>query len=404
MVIIALCESLIRYKFFCRFIPQIEFRGGRMLILSNRLSVVRAAQREGLAAHLVRGGKSLTMDLPESLELYEVSKGLLSQKEAECIVSQVEDFCDRFFRDFSADYFFAWNGSSLVARAMTTFFKDQNVRTLFFEIGNFPQKLFVDPDGVNIRSWFAKNYKSLDRSQLNMDEFDLWRDGYLAKKRESHTVPQAQTSMLLNWNYPLDCLGFYAFAAPFSERPDILRRTWNFVRSKMVGYDFDEFTPSSAAPYVFFPMQISTDTQLQWNSHVGNFEAVKKAALIAEQNGCRLVVKPHPAEINRLEVRNLARLSDDFGFAFVDGNTFEILEHCQSVITINSTVGMEAMLCDKPVCTLGMAMYRDFTLEDIAFYLQCYLLDIDRFTDEPLNAEQVDLILNRAEISAVNQS
>jgi capsular polysaccharide export protein len=402
MVVVALCESLIRYRFFCRFIPQIKARDGRLIVLSNRLSVVRIAQRDGFDARLVRGSRNSATILNESLELYEVSKGLLSQSEAECIVGQVDEFCSRFFREISADYFFAWNGSSLVARVMAAYVRGLNVRTLFFEIGNFPSKLFVDPEGVNIRSWFAKNYKTLERSHLDMDAFALWRDHYLGEKRKSHTVQQAQTSMSLNWCYPLDCLGFYGLSAPSSERPDVLRRTWNFVRSKILNYDFDVFTPHSETPYVFFPMQVSTDTQLLWNSPVDNFTAVKKAVQIAEQNGCRLVVKPHPAEINRVEVIKLASLRDDLGFAFVDGNTFEILEHCQSVVTINSTVGMEAMLCDKPVCTLGMAMYSEFSLEDIALYLQCYLLDIDRFSDEPFDADQIEIIFGRAEINRLS--
>lgn len=399
MVIVALCESLIRYRFFCRFIPQVKSRSGRMVVLSNRLSVVRTAQREGVETRLICGDKSFISTLHESLELYEVSKGLLNQSEARGLVSQVEGFCTSFFNGISADYFFSWNGSSLVARVMAAHVKRLNIKSIFFEIGNFPQKLFVDPEGVNIRSWFAKNYKSIDRSQLDMAEFSRWRESYLREKRRSHLVHQAKTSMLLNWYFPLDCLGFYCFSAPYSERPDVFRRTWNFMRSKTVKYNFDSFNPHSDTPYMFFPMQVGTDTQLLWNSHLDNFMAVKKAVQIAAQKGYQLVVKPHPAENDRLAVAKLASLRRELGFSFVDGNTFEILEYCQSVVTINSTVGMEAMLCDKPVCTLGMAMYSEFTFEDIALYLQFYLLDIDRFSNEPLTTDQVDKILERAQIS-----
>jgi capsular polysaccharide export protein len=119
---------------------------------------------------------------------------------------------------------------------------------------------------------------------------------------------------------------------------------------------------------------------------------------MAAEAGVLLAVKPHPAEIDRLFVNRLAQLREELGFVFVNNNTFDLIRRSEKVITINSTVGLETMLCGKPLTCLGNPMYKDFTREDLAFYIQRYLLDIDFFDSQPLSGEQLNAILDRLEL------
>lgn len=146
-----------------------------------------------------------------------------------------------------------------------------------------------------------------------------------------------------------------------------------------------------------FPLQVSTDSQLLVNSDIDNLQALRRAAEIAENAGVRLVVKPHPAEGDRLFVERLAALRHELGFLFVEGNTFQLMQHSSRVVTINSTAGMEAMLLGKPVTVLGRAMYEKFTIEDLACYMN-YLIDVDYFKEDDLIPSQVSEIMERMQV------
>lgn len=402
MVVVALCETLNRYRFFQRFHPVLKAQGGECVIFSYRLSVVLAAKRDGLRSVLVAGAGECPLTLLSQIDLYEEKKGLLTMTEVQRIVGQVNDFLERTLDSIAPDYFFIWNGSSIIARACSAFLDRTKIKKLYFEIGNFPGKTFVDPEGVNIRSWFARNYLDLDRSGLDMESFSEWKKAYLDSKKQVHQVQQASTSVNFNWSYPLDLFGFLFLSAPCAEKPEVFKRTINFVRSKLVKYQFDDFEPIHSSHYLFFPMQVSTDSQILWNSDVDNMEALSIAVEMAQRNGLKLVIKPHPAEVDRLSVVKFAEMRKQLDFLFVNGNTFTLLENCESVVTINSTVGIEAMLCGKKVHTLGLAMYKHFSPGDLAFFLQSYLIDVDFFSSNPLAAKDVDTILSRADINSMD--
>lgn len=367
------------------------------MVLSNRLSVVLAARRDGFRAELVAGPDFAVDDQALQLDSYEVEAGLLDRKDFVKGQGRIESFLERFLESNPVDGFYFWNGSSFVARAMGTYIKKLGIKTLYFEIGNFPGKLFADPDGVNIRSKFARCYRQMDRSDLDMGRFEGWVADFLAEKCKSHQVPQARISTGFNWSYPIDMAGYYFGSAPWSERPRVLRRTLNYVFSRLIRYDFDEFDPDGQ-PFFFFPLQVSSDSQILWNSPIGILDALKEAAAMAAEAGVLLAVKPHPAEIDRLFVNRLAQLREELGFVFVNNNTFDLIRRSEKVITINSTVGLETMLCGKPLTCLGNPMYKDFTREDLAFYIQRYLLDIDFFDSQPLSGEQLNAILDRLEL------
>ena len=60
----------------------------------------------------------------------------------------------------------------------------------------------------------------------------------------------------------------------------------------------------------------------------------------------------------------------------------ELIENSKCVITINSTVGMEAMIIGKPILILGDAIYSGFNQRRLATYIINYLLNIEYFSDD----------------------
>ena len=67
------------------------------------------------------------------------------------------------------------------------------------------------------------------------------------------------------------------------------------------------------------------------------------------------------------------------------------------VIVINSTVGLEAIICGKSVEFLGKSFYAKFTDDKVLnFYINHWLVDIDMFKESVIDDKILNQILNNA--------
>lgn len=79
-----------------------------------------------------------------------------------------------------------------------------------------------------------------------------------------------------------------------------------------------------------------------------------------------------------------------------NANTFNLIENAEYVITINSTVGLEAMICGKKVIILGDAIYSGFNKARLRNYIMDFLIDIEYFSGAPLSEEEIESILRKS--------
>jgi len=109
--------------------------------------------------------------------------------------------------------------------------------------------------------------------------------------------------------------------------------------------------------FVFIPFQDDRDTQVRlfspWVRDMRGLFSLGER--FANEFGLTVVFKEHPS--SKHEYPDLhARANDHLIFA--NGNsTEELIRKSQFVVTVNSTVGLESLLCSKPVMTLGQACY-----------------------------------------------
>jgi len=115
--------------------------------------------------------------------------------------------------------------------------------------------------------------------------------------------------------------------------------------------------------YIFVPFQVNTDSQVvmfsPWISDM--FDLVKKFQqahqTLASQMPC-IVFKPHPAcEQDYSELIQILNNDNSPIRVVSDIPTPVLIQYADAVCTINSSVGMEAILMDKKVIVLGDAFY-----------------------------------------------
>lgn len=146
------------------------------------------------------------------------------------------------------------------------------------------------------------------------------------------------------------------------------------LRARAVRPFYDELDPQR--PFVYFPLHVTDDYKIQRIiPHLADQAAVIEQIADALPAGHDLVLKEHPMSLGRNSIALVKRLRRRPNTRLVDPytNTHELIRRSEAVAVISSTVGLEALLYDKPVLTLGQPYYSGFGVT----------LDVDSVADLP---------------------
>lgn len=124
---------------------------------------------------------------------------------------------------------------------------------------------------------------------------------------------------------------------------------------------------NTTKPYFFVPMQLDSDAQILFHSRYLNVisfidEVLKSFAIYAPDNS-QLIIKQHPLARGHLDVRQrVLSKATDLGIAhrviFVHAcKIYQLLGKAAGVVTINSTVGVQAIAHAAPLKIMGEAIY-----------------------------------------------
>jgi len=392
MKILVYIDSLERFHFFKRFI----FIKNDFVCITNLLSVYIMAKKENMNCHLIKKRNidniSSKIDHKDTLDF---KAGWLSKEEIETVYNSIYYLAEQLYGKHQYTYMFIWNGTRVAAKALKDIAQIHNIKVLYFEVSNLPNKLFIDKMGVN-----AKSYLALDKNILKSFSYDdslylNWRKEYLLSKFKTHKVIQSRNVKAINILHVFDWIGFNILNIVKSKSIPVYKKILQKILIYRTKFKYDTIDIKNEK-YIFFPLQVNSDSQILINSDINNTEAVEIAAQLAREAGVKLLIKPHPAEADVEYVSRLNRLKEDYGFYFVDDNTFELIKYAVQVVTINSTVGIESMILQKDVKVLGRSHYAEFDQEDLGRYISSYLIDIDYFGEDVISKEKTEEIMKRA--------
>ena len=174
--------------------------------------------------------------------------------------------------------------------------------------------------------------------------------------------------MVFPWLFQIDKLGWCAGASVWPIEP--LKKTDGKLFSlyqKLLSEGKSKFDQPKrqkinfVKKYLLFPCQIPHDQTIKLHSNISVAQGLINTIQIARALKLQLVVKPHPANMDSMEplakiVANYINKGHDILWGR-DVNIHDLLEKCEAVFTINSGVGMEALLHKKPVFCFGKADY-----------------------------------------------
>jgi capsular polysaccharide export protein len=353
----------------------------KYIILTHLPSVYIKCKKNKITSRLIHklSKKSkFFIPVPDLQKTRELALGILTSEEAASLFRYyVNEIRCLEFKFTKIDYLFVWNGQTVAGEVCTFLRNEEKKKTLYFEIANINNRIFVDPWGVNSRSklnicgeGYLRNFS--DNSE-NMN-YEEWKYKYIEDKRNASSIPQAKNLSEKNLSLLLDYMFTTAFGYKFFSK----RSKDNKARVKKRKHQARFEEKELIKDFVFFPGQVHDDTQLILNSKIGNVEAIRK---IVELENLPVIVKPHPAGSPE-EYSGLSDLINHGRVIISYRNTFELIENAARIYTINSTVGFEAKLLGKEVIFFGRSLYEKFDRESLKNYVKNYLIVADFFSPE----------------------
>ena len=386
---LAYIETIERAKFYCR------FEGINIIFLTCNISVFLYLKFKKAKVYFVF--RKTFQGLVEE-KLFITSKGLensldvklayLSKHEAQIAYRLIFKKISKLSKKYNFKYIFIWNGCKLGDFACKEFASKHNIRTIYFEIANIPNKMFVDEQGTNKASSIFTNPEKLDFVlEENLEKYNLWKENYLKIKRANFILPQSKRVSKIK-SLVSAIFNIIVINLGIAIQNRVYYKNFKIIFKRKIKNQDSNCINDSKEKYVFLPLQVSDDTQVVINSDVGLKDLIDYAYKYSQKNNLKLVIKPHPAERNN-DILNYIKLMDKKDIIITNDNTFKLIEGSEIVITINSTVGLEGLILEKPVKFLGYSFYSKLDRNRLKNYIVSYLKDIDYFSNEKINFEKL---------------
>jgi len=241
----------------------------------------------------------------------------------------------------------------------------RGIRTHVLEEGYLrPHWMTLEPDGVNARSslsrskgWFRREAERLapepECAPITADFRRRARDSYWYY----HYVAAGR------WRYP-----HYRSHRPGSIIAEGLGWLWKFSRQRRAAAKASRVLADIAGkPFFIFPLQLSGDYQIRAHSPFGDMQSAASYVIESFARNAperqHLLLKCHPLDCSFFGwegfVRSQAERCGITGrLHLVDGGDLDaITQAAEGLVCVNSTSATLALAQQRPVCTIGEAIY-----------------------------------------------
>jgi hypothetical protein len=269
---------------------------------------------------------------------------------------------EQVFDEFRPDVACPEVGNESIRVTMHLIALARDVPALFLLLSIFPKPLRIYVDTLHARAVPFDEVRELNAEELA--EVEAFRTAFTERAapiREYRRVPA-------EWRR----VGVFADHLRRKQRTDRdneYLRPWRLLRTNFAEKAralaarpfYDELSPDR--PFVYFPLHVTDDYKIKRIIP----HAIDQASLIEQvadalPAGHDVVIKEHPMSLGRNSVALLRRLRARPNIRLVAPrtSTHELIEQSEAVAVISSTVGLEALLYEKPVLTMGDPYYAGY--------------------------------------------
>jgi hypothetical protein len=316
-----------------------------------------------------------TYEMPHIRDVHRADWPCSGQSEQWCVGRTVRTFLalERVFDEVRPDVLVPEVGNETVRVASHLIGLRRGIPVLFllYTIFPHPLRLYVD----TLHAPIASQDEVRELTPEEEDEVETFRREFTARAtpiREHRGVPIELRRAKV--------FADHARRKATVDRDNEYLRPWRllhtnaseWLRARAARPFYDHLQRSR--PFVYFPLHVTDDYKItriipHCRDQVSLVEQVADALPV----GYDLVLKEHPMSIGRNSISLLRRLRRRPNVRLVQPytNTHQLIRESAAVAVISSTVGLEALLYEKPVLTLGDPFFAGFGVT----------LDVDSFAE-----------------------
>ena len=331
-----------------------------------------------------------TYPIPHIRDVYYADRVCREAAEDFCVRRTVEHFraLERVFDEVRPDVLVPEVGNETIRVAAHQLALARRIPVLFLMYTIFPNPLRLYVDTLHAPIVSEEEVRPLTPEEH--DEVESFRRAFIERAqpiRAYHRWP-------IEWRRAKLFAGHVQRRLTIDRDNDYLQPAkllWRNVaetaRGKLAQPFYDDLEP--ARPFVYFPLHVTDDYKiLKVIPHCVDQTSIVEQVADALPVGHDVVLKEHPMSVGRNSLRLLRRLRTRKNVRLVPPrtSTHELIQRAEAVAVISSTVGLEALLYEKPVLTIGQPFYSGFgiTLDVDSFReLRAAVPELLRFRPDP---------------------
>ncbi len=286
--------------------------------------------------------------------------------------------------DGEVDRVALWSGWHPEARAAHLWAGELGIPCLHLENGLLPGRLQADFEGVNAGASFAG--QGPGKWPAPRPGVERWCRGAYRRDGLGGGIPVT----------PAEVGRLASLVHRSLARPPRLARVRRLLASGGSPAPTGRVEPPDG-PYVLLALQVPDDTQiLLWSERTlwdpaALVAPVRHAVRRVCGEGVRLAVKPHPLDRSWRRVAEAAARTP--GCLLARGGVGAWIEGARAVVVLNSSVGLEAVVRDRPVVTLAQSAYEVPGVVQRARGLGGLMSALDRALHTPRSGEATAALL-----------
>ena len=269
-------------------------------------------------------------------------------------------------------------GGEIIRRALSRVGKHKNIPSVWMEWSRIGGHITLHSSELEIWDDLKqiKDFEDLTAEEIAEAE------NYIASfrtKQEMYLDPVRRAGL---WKMPLSIVWgifeslYRKYRVNQGQEPrNIPKYYYLMLENRLKEILYDLFLPRSRdkeEAFFFFPLHYPRESQLTIRApHCGMQEAIVEIAAQSLPFGYKLYVKEHPNHIGETSygaIRRIAKMKDVI-LLHPRANSHQLILKSSGTIVINSTVGFESILYQKPVIVLGKPFYSHLGLTiDVADY------------------------------------
>ncbi|WP_132465303.1 capsular biosynthesis protein [Rhodovulum marinum] len=248
-------------------------------------------------------------------------RGRVGRALKRALIAAQYNWSRRYFTRHPGRIAVCWNGLTGSRCAFMEGARDAGAGRLYVELAPFPGRITLDPVGVNALNGLPRE------------------PGFYLDWAGTETIPPGESWRALGAN----------LTARASRRADVGQAGAEAL--------------ADAGDFLFVPLQVPNDSQITlFSGWVGSVEGMIAALARGARHlpeGWHIRVKEHPSARTSLAGPLARAVADSGGRLVIDNATdsFAQLAASRGVITVNSSMGLQAFFHDKPVIVLGQAFF-----------------------------------------------